>query len=107
MSFIRPVFAKLNAPTEPLGEYKELADVLGTVLNVVFYVGIALTVVFLIIGGIRYVTSGGSKEGSQAARSAITNAIIGFVVVVGAFAIRTIIANVLGTNAVVPTTPPF
>ena len=107
MRFIRPVFAMFNAPTDPLSEYSQLYNVLGTVLNIVFYVGISLTVVFLIIGGIRYITSGRSKEGSTAARGMITNSIIGFIIVVGAFAIKTILANVLGTTGEVPTTPPF
>ncbi len=90
-----------GVPTEtvPSGvgsQWESLGAVFYGVMNVVFYVGIALTVIFLIIGGIRYVTSGGSKEGAEAARSMITNAIIGFIVVLGAFAIRTIIAKTLG-----------
>jgi len=108
MSLVRPVFAQpFDVPDNPLSEYKQLWDVLGHILNIVFYVGISMTVVFLIIGGIRYITSGGSKEGAEAARGMITNAIIGFIVVVGAFAIKTILANILGTNQEVPTTPPF
>ncbi len=75
-----------------------LGAVLYGVMNVVFYVGIALTVIFLIIGGVRYITSGGSKEGSEAARKMITNAVIGFIVVLGAFAIRTIVAKTLGVT---------
>ena len=77
-------------------QWESLGAVFYGIMNVVFYVGIALTVIFLIMGGIRYITSGGDKEGAEAARSMITNAIIGFIVVLGAFAIRTVIAKTLG-----------
>lgn len=110
-SLIKTAWA-VNAPTtepaNPLGtRFTQLYDVIGFALNIVFYVGIALTVIFLIMGGIRYITSGGSKEGSEAARGMITNAIIGFIVVIGAFAIKTILGNVLGVTGNIPTTPPF
>ena len=108
-SLIRKVWAEapITPPANPITRFTKLADLLGFVMNIVFYVGIALTIIFLIIGGIRYITSGGSKEGSEAARSNITNAIIGFIVVIGAFAIKTIVTNVLGTSGDIPTVPAF
>lgn len=97
---VRAAFAAEGVPTDviPSGvgsEWGSLGAIFYGVMNVVFYVGIAMTVIFLIIGGIRYITSGGSKEGAEGARSMITNAIIGFIVVIGAFAIKTIISNML------------
>ena len=99
--------ANVTPPDNPLERFRDLGNVLGFVMNVVFYVGIAMTVIFLIIGGIRYITSGGDKEGAEAARGMITNAVIGFVVVLGAFAIKTILVSVLGATGNIPTTPPF
>ncbi len=106
--FVKTVYAGdiTEAPTDPLGEkFGTIGTIFVAVANIVFYVGIAMTVIFLIIGGIRYITSGGSKEGAEAARSMITNAIIGFIVVLGAFAIKTIVTNLLG--ATIPTTDWF
>jgi len=95
-------------PENPLGNrFTQLGHVFGFVMNIVFWVGIAMTVIFLIMGGIRYITSGGSKEGSEAARGMITNAIIGFIVVIGAFAIRAIMGTLLGPNVPVNVVPPF
>lgn len=100
--------APVTPPDNPLGSFTQLHQILGFVMNIVFYVGIAMTVIFLIMGGIRYVTSGGSKEGAEAARSMITNAIIGFIVVIGAFAIKIIVQNVLGADPrTVPLIPGF
>jgi len=97
---IKTAWAVNNVPlTEPknfLERFKSVANILSFVINLIFYVGIALTVLFLIIGGIRYITSGGSKEGAEAARGMITNAIIGFIVVLGALAIRLIVGGLLG-----------
>ena len=73
-----------------------LADILGIIMNVVLGLGIALTIVFLIIGGIQYITSRGDAKAADTARSSLTNAVIGFIVVIGAFTIRIVVANVFG-----------
>ncbi len=101
--FVKKAYADItDAPKNPLGtRFQTIGSIFVAVVNIVFYVGIALTVIFLIIGGVRYITSGGSKEGSEAARGMITSAIIGFVVVLGAFAIKAIVTNLLG--ATIPT----
>jgi len=98
--FVKMAYADVTSPpTDPLGErFTDLGSIFVAVVNIVFYVGIALTVIFLIMGGIRYITSGGSKEGTEAARSNITSAIIGFIVVIGAFAIKAIATNLLGAD---------
>ena len=102
-SLIKTAYAEslpVDFPTQPLIEdkFQTFGGILGAILNIVFYSGIALTIIFLIIGGIRYITSGGAKEGVEAARSQVTNAIIGFIIVIGAFTIRIIIQNMLGVT---------
>ena len=76
--------------------FNNLADVFGFLINVVLGVGIAVTIVFLILGGIQYITAKGDQKAAGAAREALTNAVIGFIVVIGAFTIRTILVNVVG-----------
>ena len=76
--------------------FNDLADVFGFLVNVVLGVGIAITIVFLILGGIKYITAKGDQKAAGEARSALTNAVIGFIVVIGAFTIRTILINVVG-----------
>lgn len=84
--------------TDPLANsgLNTLKDVFGLIINVVLGVGIALTIIYLILGGIKYVMSQGDPKNTQVAREWLTNAVIGFIVVIGAFVIRTIVANVLG-----------
>jgi hypothetical protein len=95
---VRAAAINTTFPNEPLiaNQFRDVKGILGAILNVVFYVGIAMTIIFLIIGGIRYTTSGGDETKIAAARGAVTNAIIGFVVVIGAFTVRFIVENLLG-----------
>jgi hypothetical protein len=91
--------APATLPKDPFGgKYDALSKIFYTITNIVFYVGIALVLIFLIVGGIRYITSGGDKAGTEAARGMITSAVIGFIVVLGAFALKMIIENILGAN---------
>jgi hypothetical protein len=84
----------------PLGDrFTTLADVFGLATNLVIGVGIALTVIFLVIGGIKYVTSQGDVKAADEARGALTNAVIGFVVVLAAFTIKLIVGNILNPGA--------
>ena len=76
--------------------FNNLADVFGFLVNVVLGVGIAVTIVFLILGGIQYITARGDQKAAGAARDSLTNAVIGFIVVIGAFTIRLILLNVIG-----------
>ncbi|MFA5881047.1 MAG: hypothetical protein WC834_02535 [Eubacteriales bacterium] len=84
------VAQRINLP------FNDLADVFGFLVNVVLGVGIAITIVFLILGGIQYITAKGDQKAAGAAREALTNAVIGFIVVIGAFTIRLILINVIG-----------
>lgn len=87
---------------DPLGgQFTNLAQVFGLMTTVVIGVGIALTVVYLVLGGIKYVMSQGDPKATQTAREWLTNAVIGFIVVLGAFAVQRIVVGILGGNAVV------
>ena len=84
--------------TAPKLPFNDLSDVFAFLVNVVLGVGIAVTIIFLILGGIQYITAKGDQKAAGAARDALTNAVIGFIVVIGAFTIRTILLNVIGTE---------
>lgn len=73
-------------------------NIIIIILNVALLVVGSIAVLFLIIGGFRYVTAHGNEEQAEAAKKTITSAIIGLVVVVLSFAIVTIIVNVLVTG---------
>lgn len=69
--------------------------VFQTVANtLVFLVG-AVSVIFLIIGGLRYVISQGDKNNVTAAKDTILYAVIGIVVAVVSFALVNFVINAL------------
>jgi glucose uptake protein GlcU len=55
----------------------------------------SLAVLFIIVGGIRYITAYGNEEQTESAKKTLTNAIIGVVIVILAFVIVRVIVNAL------------
>ncbi|MEW6408019.1 MAG: pilin [Patescibacteria group bacterium] len=73
-------------------------DILMVVKNIVqFILKIAglLAILAIILGGFLYVTSGGSEERAQAAKGAITAAIVGFIIVLVAWVLVNFIIQIL------------
>ncbi len=64
-------------------------------------IGVIIFFFNLLIGGVMYINSGGDKGKTEAARSKITNALIGIVVMVSVFAITIIVGNILGIDLLV------
>src|SRR3990170_3169158 len=65
----------------------ELTAWIGNIINVILIIVGILAVIYLIYGGIMYVTAGGDAEKANKGRVAITNAIIGIVIIMLALAI--------------------
>lgn len=73
-----------------------LPDLIVGVINLLLLCTGGLAVLFLIIGGYFYITSGGNEEQAQRGRKTITDAIIGLVVVLLSYSIVNVIINTLG-----------
>ncbi len=80
---------------------KNIGDVLSelTTKYILLIAGLLL-LVYLIYGGFQYLTSAGDPKKAQEAQAKITQALLGFLIVFGAFWIVQIIANVLGLEKV-------
>lgn len=66
----------------------------NTITNVLLYVIGAIAVIMIVIGGLRYVLSGGNSEQVTAAKNTILYAIIGIIIAILAYAIiRFVIGN--------------
>jgi hypothetical protein len=101
---VRPVLAQDNVPTgnalvPVIDGVTNLKTLFNLITNVVLIVGVALVVVFLILAGIQYITARGDTKQATAAKDSLTNAIIGFIIVIAAFTIRIVILNVLGAGS--------
>lgn len=72
-----------------------LNDIIARVINIISSLIAVVSVIMIMVGGFRYVTSGGDTNKVGSARSTITNAIIGLVIAVFAQVIvRFVIAKV-------------
>lgn len=72
----------LTEPPTPQGTAQsDLIDAVITILNVFLILASLVAVVFLILGGVRYITSQGSEDAADQAKSTILYAVIGLIVI--------------------------
>jgi hypothetical protein len=69
---------------------------LPNLISLSFVVGAIIFVAIIIVGAIQWIISGGDKAGIESARSKITNAIIGLVILLSLFAIIYVLENFFG-----------
>ncbi len=70
------------------------------IINIALAVAGLIAVLFLIIGGFRYITSAGNEETAEQAKKIITNAIIGIVIIILSFVIVRVISNAVASGNV-------
>ena len=80
------------------GEDYDLQDIIAFVINVAFGLAGLVAVIYLIVGGFRYVTSGGNPDTVELAKGTILNAIIGLIVILIAFLIVQFILRAIGVS---------
>lgn len=59
-----------------------------------------IALILIIVGGIKYITSGGDAKAADGAKKTITWSLIGLVVIIMSFAVLNIIANITGVNCI-------
>lgn len=80
---------------DPLPTQLIASQITLRVIQILLAIAGLIAVLFLIIGGLRYITAHGNEEQAEAAKKTITHAIIGVVIVILAFVIIRVIANAL------------
>ncbi len=82
------------------GDEDKLPGAVVTIINVIIGVAGLVAVIFIIIGGINYMTSSGESTKVEKARKTILYAVIGLVIVALAFTITNfVIANINGDQS--------
>lgn len=87
----------------PKGEFGPLGNLTigGIVAGLIRLILVITALVFffiLVIGGIRWIASGGDKQQTEAARNQITAALVGLIIVFAAWAIVQLINTFFGIN---------
>ena len=84
----------------PIPELSTASQVILRVIEILLAIAGLVAVIFLIVGGFRYITAGGNEETAEGAKKTLVNAIIGVVIVILAFVIVRVISNALINQAV-------
>lgn len=74
-------------PINPLSGTRSLPDIIATAVNVVLWFAGVIAVIYLIYGGLLYITAGGDAEKATKGRTAIINAVIGVIIILLALVI--------------------
>jgi len=88
----------------------DIGLLISAIISFVFIVAALIFFFMLIVGGIQWMTSGGDKAATEAARGRITSALIGLVIVFAAWAIMMLIQTFLGITIIggaIPIPTPF
>lgn len=72
--------------------------ILQNILSFILAIAFIIAVIFLVIGGFRYIVSQGNEEGVEKAKGTITNAIIGIVVIVLAYVIIQVVFRLVNVG---------
>lgn len=84
----------------------ELKSVINNVINILLFVVGVASVLMLIIGGIRYVVSGGNQQSVSSAKNTILYALIGLIVASLAYAlVNFVLDGPQGSNGSTPNPP--
>lgn len=102
MNFIQSVFAAdLEIPRNTnIIKISNIGQLVSALVGTLLILATLMAFLYLIIGGISWITSGGDKAGMETARNKITHAIVGLIIVGAAWAIMTLVQNFLGITII-------
>ena len=88
----------LKAPGGAVDPNIKAENIPQFIVNILFMVAAFLAVLYLIYGGIKWITSRGDKMAVEAARKHIMAAVIGLVIVAGSFFALNVVFQLLGAE---------
>lgn len=113
-SLVSPAYAA-TVNTCPGGDFASLCtwnfnsvpNIISSVITLVLIGAVVIAIFFLLLGGIRWITSGGDKTKVDEARKQIVAAIIGLVIAFLAFFIIRVVGGILNVNVSNLNLPPI
>lgn len=101
LSIITSVFADTITISPPPGSVAtdvDPSDIPNLVIKLLFGLATFLAIVYMMYGGIKWITSRGDRQAVESARKHLTAAVIGLIVVAGTFFILTVLFGILGAE---------
>jgi hypothetical protein len=81
-----------------IGSETTLTGFILRVINIALALAGLIAVLFLVIGGFRYITAGGNEDNTESAKKIIMNAVIGIIVIILSFVVVRVVSNTLTTT---------
>ncbi|MGE5041628.1 MAG: hypothetical protein ACM3IJ_01860 [Candidatus Levyibacteriota bacterium] len=82
-------------PPSTVGVNTDINSLIAFIINAIIVLGIILSLIFLLYGGVRWIMSGGDKAKVDSARGTIVAAIVGLIIVVLAYVIINAVLMIL------------
>ena len=79
-------------------EFQNIGEVIVALINYAYQIAPFITMIYIILGGYRYVLAGGNQEKAQAAKSTVVNAIKGLVVILVSYLLVDYVLSLLGAD---------
>lgn len=92
-------FAQNIVPQE-LQNNTDIITIVRAIIRFILLIAFVLAFIFLLIGGLRWITAGGDEKSVAGARGMITAALIGLVIVLLAFAIIKLVETFFGVTII-------
>ncbi len=78
----------------------DVGQLISAAVGTILILAALLAFIWLIMGGLQWITSGGDKAAMESARNKITHAIVGLIIVGAAWAIMMLVQNFLGVSII-------
>jgi hypothetical protein len=92
-------------PTDPTGVSNNISASGGGVVGLIIYiidillaVAAILSVLFIIIGGYKYIFSGANEKSSESGKKTVVNALIGLIIIILSFTIITVLSDTISSG---------
>lgn len=87
----------IESQSPTAGRFTGFGDFLALIVNIFFGIGAGMSVIGLLLAGIRYTMAKSDIKAKQQAQQALTYSIVAFILVFGAYTIYRIIITTLGS----------
>jgi len=100
MSLVKPAFASDFTISDPeYGFIGTFGDLISQLINIALIIGAIAALVFILYGGFAYLTAGDDSTKAEGGRAAITNGVIGLIILASAFVLWRFVVQLLGLGA--------
>lgn len=95
--------SNIGSEAQDFFAFTDIGTLMPRLIDAAIIAGALAALIYFIMGGITWITSGGDAKKTEEAQKHLTNAVIGLVIVVAAFAIFQVVKSFLGLDQAITT----